>query len=102
LKRRPIDARGWTLTRSCSSAASRDRARRALATFDELAQKPDRSQVERNAAIQRSEYRFEAVWKAAQLYLREQEGLDIGSPKAAARGLSRSACSMTRKPAWRW
>lgn len=60
-------------------------ARQALATFDELAEKPDRSKVERDAAIQRFEYCFEAVWKTAQRYLREQEGLDVGSPKAAAR-----------------
>jgi len=60
-------------------------ARQALATFEELAAKPDRSKVERDAAIQRFEYSFEAVWKAAQLYLREQEGVDVGAPKAAAR-----------------
>jgi len=57
----------------------------ALATLDELAHKPDRSKVERDAAIQRFEYTFEAVWKAAQFYLREIEGLDVGSPKGAAR-----------------
>ena len=62
-----------------------DMARAALATLDELAHKPDRSKVERDAAIQRFEYSFEAVWKAAQLYLREVEGLDVGSPKAVAR-----------------
>ena len=60
-------------------------ARAALATLDELAHKPNRSKVERDAAIQRFEYSFEAVWKAAQLYLREVEGLDVGSPKTAAR-----------------
>ena len=50
-----------------------------------LAYKPDRSKVERDAAIQRFGYTFEAVWKAVQLYLREMEGLDLGSPKAVAR-----------------
>ena len=60
-------------------------ARAALATLDELAHKPNRSKVERDAAIQRFEYSFEAVWKAAQLYLREVEGLDVGSPKTVAR-----------------
>lgn len=60
-------------------------ARAALATLHELVRKPDRSKVERDAAIQRFEYTFEAVWKAAQLYLREVEGLEVGSPKRAAR-----------------
>ena len=60
-------------------------ARSALATLDELAHKSERSKVERDAAIQRFEYTFEAVWKAVQLYLREREGLDPGSPKAVAR-----------------
>ncbi|WKT85144.1 HI0074 family nucleotidyltransferase substrate-binding subunit [Thermosynechococcus sp. JY1339] len=39
----------------------------------------------RDAAIQRFEYTLEAVWKAAQLYLREREGLDIASPKGVIR-----------------
>ncbi len=60
-------------------------ARAALATLHELVRKPDRSKVERDAAIQRFEYTFEAVWRAAQLYLREVEGLEVGSPKRAAR-----------------
>ncbi len=60
-------------------------ARAALATLNELVSKPDRSRVERDAAIQRFEYTFEAVWKAAQLYLREVEGIEVGSPKRAAR-----------------
>lgn len=60
-------------------------ARAALATLTELASKSTRSRVERDAAIQRFEYTFEATWKAAQLYLREVEGLEVGSPKRAAR-----------------
>ena len=60
-------------------------ARHALATLQELTGKPKLSVVERDAALQRFEYTFEAVWKAVQLYLREIEGLDVGSPKAAAR-----------------
>jgi len=39
----------------------------------------------RDAAIQRFEYTFEAVWKAAQIYLRFRESLDAGSPKSAIR-----------------
>jgi nucleotidyltransferase substrate binding protein (TIGR01987 family) len=60
-------------------------ARTALATLNELVSKSPRSKVERDAAIQRFEYTFEATWKAAQLYLREVEGLEVGSPKRAAR-----------------
>jgi nucleotidyltransferase substrate binding protein (TIGR01987 family) len=39
----------------------------------------------RDAAIQRFEYTFEAVWKAGQAYLREVEGLVVGSPKGVVR-----------------
>jgi nucleotidyltransferase substrate binding protein (TIGR01987 family) len=60
-------------------------ARRALALFEELATRPQLSPLERDAAIQRFEYTFESVWKAVQLYLREIEGLVVGSPKRAAR-----------------
>jgi nucleotidyltransferase substrate binding protein (TIGR01987 family) len=60
-------------------------ARAALATLSELVGKSNLSKVERDAAIQRFEYTFEATWKAAQLYLRKVEGLDAGSPKRAAR-----------------
>jgi nucleotidyltransferase substrate binding protein (TIGR01987 family) len=60
-------------------------ARRALGTLDELLSEGISSAVVRDAAIQRFEYTFEAVWKAAQMYLREVEGLVIGSPKGVAR-----------------
>jgi hypothetical protein len=40
-------------------------ARKALNTLRELTDKPKLSTVERDAAIQRFEYTFEAVWKAA-------------------------------------
>ena len=60
-------------------------AMNALASFDELAHKSERSDIERDAAIQRFEYSFEAAWKCVQLYLLEVEGVDAGSPKRAAR-----------------
>ena len=60
-------------------------ARRAAATLGELAGKATLTVVERDALLQRFEYSVEAVWKAVQLYLREGEGLEVGSPKAAAR-----------------
>jgi len=42
--------------------------------------------VERDAVIQRFEYTFEAFWKVGKLFLREMEGLEIGSPKGVIRG----------------
>lgn len=60
-------------------------ARRALGTLQELIGKEQSSTIARDAAIQRFEYTFEAAWKAAQSYLREIEGLEVGSPKGAVR-----------------
>ena len=60
-------------------------ARRALSTLQELVRLEHPSQVERDAAIQRFEYTCEAVWKAAQRYLLEVEGISAGSPKASIR-----------------
>ncbi len=64
-------------------------ARKALNTFLDLAGpvgyaiRP--SSERRDAAIQRFEYSFEAVWKAVQLYLSQEEALSIGSPKGCIR-----------------
>lgn len=66
--------------RSRLSLASRTRARLA-----ELSGRASVSEVERDAAIQRFEFSFEAAWKAAQHYLAEKEGIDAASPKAAIR-----------------
>ena len=60
-------------------------ARKALSTLRELTNKPDLSMVERDEAIQRFEYTFEATWKAAQLYLAEVEGVTVNSPKGVVR-----------------
>jgi len=60
-------------------------AEKALATLKELAFLEDPSPVERDAAIQRFEYTFEAFWKALQAYLREVEGLEGASPKGVIR-----------------
>ena len=60
-------------------------ARAALATLQDLVEKQRRSAVERDAAIMRFAYTFEAVWKAAQRYLIDREGLDVGSPKQCVR-----------------
>lgn len=59
-------------------------ARRALGTLEELSKEPF-SKIVRDAAIQRFEYSFEAVWKTAQRYPEVMEGVPVGSPKAAFR-----------------
>ena len=59
-------------------------ARQALETLLEVLQEP-KTRIVRDASIQRFEYSFEAVWKAAQLYLRTVESLEVGSPKAVVR-----------------
>jgi len=62
-------------------------AKRALQTFHRILGET-KSDIVRDAAIQRFEYTFEAVWKTAQLYMKEREGLDLGSPKAVIRGFA--------------
>jgi nucleotidyltransferase substrate binding protein (TIGR01987 family) len=59
-------------------------AGKALHTFLEILQEP-KTRIVRDAAIQRFEYTFEAVWKSVQSYLRTIEGLEPGSPKGAIR-----------------
>ena len=66
--------------RSRLAMASRTRARLA-----ELAGRTTVTDVERDAAIQRFEFSFEAAWKAAQLFLAAKEGIDAASPKSAIR-----------------
>jgi len=58
-------------------------ARRAVLTLHDILREPP-SVIVRDAAIKRFEYTFEAVWKAAQLYL-TNEGLDVASPRGAVR-----------------
>lgn len=59
-------------------------ARKALKTLQNILREQS-SDVVRDAAIQRFEYSFETVWKAAQLHLREKEGLELASPKSVIR-----------------
>ncbi|MDO6449130.1 HI0074 family nucleotidyltransferase substrate-binding subunit [Oceanobacillus profundus] len=58
---------------------------KALSTFYELVIITEPTTVERDAAIQRFEYSFEACWKTAKQYLYDVEGIDIGSPKGVIR-----------------
>ncbi len=57
----------------------------ALKTLFEVAGLRQVSDIQRDAAIQRFEYSFEAVWKAAKAYLLEVEGIDVASPKKVLR-----------------
>ena len=54
--------------------------------------------VDRDATIMRFAYTFEAVWKAAQRYLAQHEGVDAGSPKGCIRA-SRGAGLLTEEEA---
>ena len=62
-------------------------AEKALGTLAELIGREPVDTVERDAAIQRFEYTFEAVWKAGRSYLLEVEGIDAASPKKVLREL---------------
>lgn len=65
-------------------------ARQALETFQAALREP-KTAMNRDACIQRFEYTHEAVWKAAQLYLRINENLELASPTAVGRACFRSA-----------
>ncbi len=65
-------------------------ARKALQTLEEL-DLTQRDPIVRDAAIQRFEYTFEAVWKAAQAVLRERFGVVLASPKPAIRACRENA-----------
>ena len=60
-------------------------ASQATATLRELAVRTAPSKIERDAAIQRFEYSFEATWKSAQRFLAVVEGVEAGSPKSTVR-----------------
>ncbi len=60
-------------------------AARAILRLQEAVQLPNPSDLERDAIIQRFEFTFEAVWKAAQAYLFTVEGIDLASPKSVIR-----------------
>ncbi len=61
----------------------------ALTTLEEVAEKADRTMVERDGAILRLIYTFEAVWKACQHLLAEREGIEVASPNATIRASRR-------------
>jgi uncharacterized protein YutE (UPF0331/DUF86 family) len=57
----------------------------ALATLDEAVLTASRSLVERDGAILRLIYTFEAVWKSCQALLGEREDIDVASGNTAIR-----------------
>ena len=61
------------------------RARKALASFQELAGKSRRSAVERDAAIKRFELAFETAWEAAQAEVQRTGRGPAGSPASCIR-----------------
>ena len=57
-----------------------ERAEQALASLQAVISIPAPSEIERDAAIQRFEFTFEAIWKTGRHFLREVEGIDDNSP----------------------
>jgi len=62
-----------------------DEATQALTTLEEVPRLGLSPTVERDTAIMRFIYTFEAAWKALQRYLGEVEGIDAGTPKSCLR-----------------
>lgn len=58
--------------------------RKALETLREIVNEPY-TIIVRDAAIQRFEYTFEALWKFLKEYLQEKDGIVCSSPKACFR-----------------
>lgn len=67
---------------------SLDKLQRALASLGEALEPPPRNDRERDGAIQRFEYSFEAAWKTAQRNLKAA-GIDAPSPRDAIREMGR-------------
>lgn len=64
-------------------------AEAALATLDEVVGREPRSLMERDSAILRLIYTFEAVWKACQQLLAEREDTEVASPNTSIRSARR-------------
>ena len=60
-------------------------ANNALQTLAEVQAADAQTTIKRDAAILRFTYTFEAVWKAAQRYLADIEGVEASSPKSCIR-----------------
>ena len=64
-------------------------AKDALATLSEAIAVAPRSLIERDSAILRLIYTFEAVWKACQQLLAEREDIEVASANSAIRAARR-------------
>ena len=64
-------------------------AEAALATLDEVVQREPRSLMERDSAILRLIYTFEAMWNACQQLLAEREDTEVASPNTSIRAARR-------------
>src|SRR5208282_3219067 len=79
-------------SRRCEVAGLETRiaeAEAALATLDEAVGRSRRSLLERDGAILRLIYTFEALWKASQQLLAVREGIAVASPNAVVRAARR-------------
>jgi len=66
-------------------ALALERANQALFTLQEALALTEPTDLERDGAIQRFEYTFEAMWKAGRHFLRTYAGVDVSSPKEVIR-----------------
>jgi hypothetical protein len=57
--------------------------------MDEVGGEADQSLVERDGAILRLIYSFEAIWKACRQLLTEREGVEVASPNGTIRAARR-------------
>lgn len=64
-------------------------AEAALATLDEAVARASASRIERDSAILRLIYTFEATWKACQHLLAELEDIEVASPNGTIRAARR-------------
>jgi uncharacterized protein YutE (UPF0331/DUF86 family) len=64
-------------------------AEAALATLDEAVGREPRSLMDRDGAILRLIYTFEAVWKACQQLLADREDTEVASPNTSIRSARR-------------
>lgn len=64
-------------------------AEAALATLDEAVARASGSSIERDSAILRLIYTFEAMWKACQHLLAERENIEVASPNGTIRAARR-------------
>ena len=64
-------------------------AEAALATLEEAVKVASRSDIERDSAILRLIYTFEAIWKSCQALLAHLEDIEVGSANTAIRAARR-------------